>query len=73
MLAVAAVEWVQKEVLILQVLVWVVVAEVVLSKKPNQALMELVVVEEVVDILLLLYQQVLDQRILKQVLVEMVL
>ena len=32
MLAVAAVEWVQKEVLILQVLVWVVVAEVVLSK-----------------------------------------
>ena len=35
--------------------------------------MELVVVEEVVDILLLLYQQVLDQRILKQVLVEMVL
>ena len=73
MLVVAAVEWVQQEVLILQVWVWVVVAEVVLRKKPNQELMELVEAEVEVDILLLLYQEVLDQRILEQVLVEMVL
>ena len=46
MLVVAAVEWVQQEVLILQVLVWVVVAEVVGRKKLNQELMELVVEEE---------------------------
>jgi hypothetical protein len=54
-------------------LVWVVVVEVVGRKTHNQELMELVVVVAVVDIPLESIRDLQDQRILNQVLVEMVL